>query len=125
MAIFPCFVGLLVFAAACAIAALPRPASFEKIPRANPQRIASQMDAPIPDSVSKALRIIRPTASGNTVILLAMIKIEKEINKIDIKLKSENFTQNAPAEIIDEQKSRHKEYVLSKEKIEMAIKSLG
>ena len=55
----------------------------------------------------------------------SLLKIEKEINKIDIKLKSENFTQNAPEEIIDEQKSRHKEYVLSKEKIEMAIKSLG
>ena len=55
----------------------------------------------------------------------SLLKIEKEINKIDTKLKSENFTQNAPAEIIDEQKSRHKEYVLSREKIEMAIKSLG
>ena len=55
----------------------------------------------------------------------SLLKIEKEINKIDIKLKSENFTQNAPAEIVDEQKSRRKEYVLSKEKIEMAIKSLG
>ena len=55
----------------------------------------------------------------------SLLKIEKEINKIDIKLRSENFTQNAPAEIINEQKSRHKEYVLSKEKIEMAIKSLG
>ena len=84
MAILPCFVGLLVYAAACAIAALPRPASFEKIPLANPQRIASQMDAPIPDSVSKALPIIRPIASGNTVILLAIIKIEKEIKTIAI-----------------------------------------
>ena len=54
-----------------------------------------------------------------------LLKIEKEMNKIDIKLKSENFTLNAPAEIIDEQKSRHKEYLLSKEKIEIAIKSLG
>jgi len=55
----------------------------------------------------------------------SLSKIEKEINRIDIKLKSENFTQNAPAEIIHEQKNRHKEYLLSKEKIEMAIKSLG
>ena len=55
----------------------------------------------------------------------SLLKIEKEINKIDIKLKSENFTRNAPADIIDEQKSRHNEYVLSKKKIEMAIKSLG
>ena len=55
----------------------------------------------------------------------SLLKIEKEIKKIDIKLKSENFTRNAPADIIDEQKSRHNEYVLSKKKIEMAIKSLG
>jgi valyl-tRNA synthetase len=55
----------------------------------------------------------------------SLLKIENEMNKIDIKLKSENFTQNAPAEIIDEQKNRYKEYLLSKEKIEIAIKSLG
>ena len=47
------------------------------------------------------------------------------MNKIEIKLKSKNFTQNAPAEIIDEQKNRYKEYELSKEKIEVAIKRLG
>ena len=47
------------------------------------------------------------------------------MNKINDKLKSENFIQNAPKEIIDEQNNRHKEYVLSKEKIEIAIKSLG
>ena len=55
----------------------------------------------------------------------SLLKIEKEMNKIEIKLKSENFTQNAPAEIIAEQKNRYKEYELSKEKIEVAIKSLG
>ena len=55
----------------------------------------------------------------------SFLKIEKEMNKIDIKLKSENFTQNAPEEIIDEQKNRYKEYELSKKKIEVAIKSLG
>ena len=55
----------------------------------------------------------------------SLLKIEKEMNKIDIKLKSESFTQNAPAEIIDEQKNRYKEYKFSKEKIEVAIKSLG
>ena len=55
----------------------------------------------------------------------SLLKIEKEMNKIEIKLKSENFTQNAPLEIIDEQKNRYKEYELSKEKIEVAIKSLG
>ena len=47
------------------------------------------------------------------------------MNKINEKLESDKFIQNAPEEIIDEQKSRHKEYLLSKEKIEMAIKSLG
>ena len=65
-----------------------------------------------------------PLSQQNGVVSYDL-KIEEEMNKIDIKLKSENFTQNAPAEIIDEQKNRYKEYVLSKEKIEMAIKSLG
>tara|TARA_A100001011_G_scaffold356518_1_gene400605 strand:- start:323 stop:1384 length:1062 start_codon:yes stop_codon:yes gene_type:complete len=55
----------------------------------------------------------------------SLSKIEKEMNKINEKLDSENFIQNAPEEIIDEQKSRLKEYVLSKKKIEIAIKSLG
>ncbi len=54
----------------------------------------------------------------------SLSKIEKEMNKINEKLESDNFIQNAPEEIIDEQKNRHKEYILSKEKIEMAIKSL-
>ena len=58
-------------------------------------------------------------------LLKSLSKIEKEMNKINDKLKSENFIQNAPKEIIDEQNNRHKEYVLSKEKIETAIKSLG
>ena len=47
------------------------------------------------------------------------------MNKINEKLKSENFIHNAPEEIIDEQKNRYKDYVLSMEKIEMAIKSIG
>ena len=47
------------------------------------------------------------------------------MNKINEKLESENFMQNAPEEIIADQKNRYKEYVLSKEKIELAIKSLG
>ena len=55
----------------------------------------------------------------------SLSKIENEMNKINDKLKSENFIQNAPKEIIDEQNNRHKEYLLSKEKIETAIKSLG
>jgi valyl-tRNA synthetase len=55
----------------------------------------------------------------------SLSKIEIEMNKINEKLESDKFIQNAPEEIIDEQKNRHKEYLLSKEKIEMAIKSLG
>ena len=55
----------------------------------------------------------------------SLLKIEKEMNKINEKLESDNFIQNAPEEIIDEQKRRLKEYVLSKKKIEIAIKSLG
>ena len=55
----------------------------------------------------------------------SLLKIEKEMNKINKKLKSENFIQNAPVEVIDEQKNRYKEYLLSREKIEIAIKSLG
>ena len=55
----------------------------------------------------------------------SLLKIEKEMNKINIKLESKNFIQNAPEEIIGEQKNRYKEYILSKEKIETAIKSLG
>ena len=55
----------------------------------------------------------------------SLSKMEKEMNKINEKLESENFMQNAPEEIIADQKNRYKEYVLSKEKIELAIKSLG
>ena len=36
MATMPCLTGFLVRAAACAIGALPRPASLEKMPRATP-----------------------------------------------------------------------------------------
>ena len=52
-------------------------------------------------------------------------KIEKEMNMINEKLESENFIENAPVTIIDEQKNRHKEYLLAKEKIKTAINSLG
>jgi len=54
----------------------------------------------------------------------SLLKIEKEMNKINEKLKSEKFIQNAPEEVIDEQKNRYTEYLLSREKIEIAIKSL-
>ena len=54
-----------------------------------------------------------------------LLKIEKEMNKINDKLESENFIHNAPEEVIDEQKNRFKEYMLSREKVETAIKSLG
>ena len=47
------------------------------------------------------------------------------MKKINEKLESENFIQNAPEEIINEQKNRYEEYLLSKKKIEIAIKSLG
>ena len=46
IAISPCSTGSLVLAAACAIGALPRPASLEKMPRATPKRIAAQTLAP-------------------------------------------------------------------------------
>ena len=46
MAIRPCSTGSSVFAAACAMGALPRPASLEKMPRATPKRIAAQIVAP-------------------------------------------------------------------------------
>ena len=42
IAIMPCSTGLFVLAAAWAMAALPSPASFEKIPLANPHRKANQ-----------------------------------------------------------------------------------
>ena len=55
----------------------------------------------------------------------SLSKINNEMSKIKEKLESEKFIQNAPVEIIDEQKNRYKEYLLSKEKIEITINSLG
>ena len=52
-------------------------------------------------------------------------KISKEIDKISSKLESANFTQNAPKNIISEQKERLQEYMSSKSKIEDAIKSFS
>ena len=55
----------------------------------------------------------------------SLLKMEKEMHKIKEKLESKNFIENAPIEIINEQKNRQTEYMLSMKKIEMAIKSLG
>jgi valyl-tRNA synthetase len=52
-------------------------------------------------------------------------KISKEIDKISSKLGSPNFIENAPKNIISEQKERLNEYMSSKSKIEDAIKSFS
>jgi valyl-tRNA synthetase len=52
-------------------------------------------------------------------------KISKEIDKISSKLESRNFIENAPKNIILEQKERLEEYMSSKSKIEDAIKSFS
>ena len=54
-----------------------------------------------------------------------LTKIELEIKKIQIKLNDNNFINNAPEEIINEQKEREKEYQLSKEKIKKTIQSFS
>jgi valyl-tRNA synthetase len=50
-------------------------------------------------------------------------KIELEIKKIQTKLNNNNFIDNAPEEVIKEQKDREEEYQLSKEKIKRTIQS--
>ena len=52
-------------------------------------------------------------------------KVSSEIEKIRIKLDSKNFIENAPEDIIKEQKDRLDEYLSSKLKIEDAIKSFS
>jgi valyl-tRNA synthetase len=52
-------------------------------------------------------------------------KVSSEIEKIRIKLDSKNFIENAPEDIIKEQKDRLEEYLSSKLKIEDAIKSFS
>ena len=54
IAISPCSTGSLVRAAACAIGALPKPASLEKMPRATPKRIAAQTLAPAKPPAAEA-----------------------------------------------------------------------
>ncbi len=51
-------------------------------------------------------------------------KINIEISKIHKKLNDEKFINNAPKEVIDEQKEREKDYLSSKERLEKAIKSI-
>jgi AGCS family alanine or glycine:cation symporter len=62
--------GSFVFAAACAMGALPSPASLEKIPRATPKRIAAQTAAPVKPPTAavsvKALCTIKPSAWGTS-----------------------------------------------------------
>ena len=55
----------------------------------------------------------------------SLSKISKEIDKISSKLESPNFIDNAPKNIISEQKERLDEYLSSKSKIEDAIKSFS
>ena len=55
----------------------------------------------------------------------SLSKISKEIDKISSKLESPNFIDNAPKNIISEQKERLNEYLSSKSKIEDAIKSFS
>ena len=50
----PCSTGSFVLAAACAIGALPSPASLENIPRATPKRIAAQTVAPAKPPAAEA-----------------------------------------------------------------------
>ena len=61
-------IGLSVRAAAWAMAALPSPASFEKIPRAKPQRSAihtvAPANPPVPAVLVKALLRISARAAG-------------------------------------------------------------
>ena len=51
-------------------------------------------------------------------------KIDNEIKKINLKLNDKSFLDNAPEEVINEQKNREKEYELAKDRIYKTIKSL-
>ena len=72
----PCSTGSFVWAAACAIGALPKPASFEKIPRATPKRMAAQTVAPAKPPAAeaplKALSTIVAKAAGTSEIFIKM-----------------------------------------------------
>jgi valyl-tRNA synthetase len=51
-------------------------------------------------------------------------KLEQEIQKIDTKMADERFVANAPAEIIDEQKSRKVAFTSTLDKLSAALKQL-
>ncbi len=59
----PCRTGSLVFAAAAAIGAEPRPASFEKMPRAMPFCIAMKTDPTTPPVTADGLNAARTIVS--------------------------------------------------------------
>ena len=52
-------------------------------------------------------------------------KIQDEMLKIEKKLDDKVFTNKAPKNVVDEQKKRLNEYIISKEKIQKAIESIG
>ena len=54
----------------------------------------------------------------------AIGKLDEDISKIDSKLSNKKFVQNAPEEVIEEQKSRKSEVVAKREKLEQALKQL-
>lgn len=51
-------------------------------------------------------------------------KLDQDIQKIDAKLGNEKFVQNAPQEVIDEQKSRKADALAKRSKLEQAVKQL-
>jgi len=54
-----------------------------------------------------------------------MEKIDLEIGKITKKLKNPNFVSKAPPEVVEEQRRRSEEYVVSKQKLEEAYSRLS
>ena len=79
----PWLTGPLVDAAACAMGADPRPASFENTPRATPKRMAAQTAAPAKPPVAaegvKAWVKIKPKAAGISVTLINKTKVAAPI----------------------------------------------
>ena len=74
IAMMPCRTGLLVCAAAWAMAAEPSPDSLENTPRATPNRIAAATAAPANPPVAaagvKAWVKINPNAAGTSTMLM-------------------------------------------------------
>ncbi len=54
-----------------------------------------------------------------------LVKINSEMQKIETKLKDSKFIDNAPNEVIEEQKERLKDYQSSLKKIELTMKELS